>query len=194
MSSTARGSVRAEGDYYRTPAWAIEAVLPHLDERYIVLDPGCGDGAIGEAVHARWPKSVLYGVELDSQLADGARGTGAYHEVIVGDYVRGDFDSPTAGLIIGNPPYSLAMQFVERAFDLIRATEWSGTVCFLLRLSWLASSKRRDFHRQNPADIFVLPRRPSFTGRGTDSCDYAWFRWQLHDRGGIQGGGRWVVL
>ena len=31
--------------------------------------------------------------------------------------------------------------------------------------------------RAKPPDVFVLPDRPSFTGEGSDSADYAWFVW-----------------
>ena len=29
--------------------------------------------------------------------------------------------------------------------------------------------------RAQEPDVYVLPNRPSFTGHGTDSCEYAWF-------------------
>jgi len=30
--------------------------------------------------------------------------------------------------------------------------------------------------------MFVLSKRPSFTGKGTDATDYAWFVWDKTDR------------
>jgi hypothetical protein len=47
---------------------------------------------------------------------------------------------------------------------------------FLLRLGFLASSSRLPLWRDIGApDVNVLPNRPSFTGNGTDSADYAWY-------------------
>jgi hypothetical protein len=47
----------------------------------------------------------------------------------------------------------------------------------LLRLNFLGGAKRTAFLRARPPDIYVLPNRPSFTGHGTDACEYAWFVW-----------------
>ena len=52
------------------------------------------------------------------------------------------------------------------------------TVIMLLRINFLGSQKRYDFWQQFPPDgLFILSKRPSFTGKGTDSIDYAWFVW-----------------
>lgn len=91
-----------------------------------------------------------------------------------------------ADLIISNPPYSLAEGFARRALELVRP---GGTVAFLLRLGWLASRSRVGFHRDHSCDVFVLPKRPSFTGNGkSDAADYFWALW------GLGRGGRWAVL
>jgi hypothetical protein len=63
-----------------------------------------------------------------------------------------------------------------------------GTAAFLLRLNWLGGQARAAWHRANPCDVYVLPRRPSFTGKGTDATEYAWMVW------GTGRGGRWSVL
>lgn len=169
--------------------------MPHLDEPSCVLDPGCGDGAIGEVVKATWPGALALGTEIDNALAQAARRAFIYDTVYTVDYLapsEGRLSADT--LIIGNPPYSLAMEFVRRSFELIAETGGCGQVCFLLRLPWLAGQKRAQFHREHPADVFVLPKRPSFTGGGTDSCDYSWFRWSLNASGRVAGGGTWRVL
>lgn len=31
--------------------------------------------------------------------------------------------------------------------------------------------------QRHTPDVYVLPQRPSFTGKGTDSTSYAWFVW-----------------
>lgn len=90
------------------------------------------------------------------------------------------------GLIVMNPPYSLALPFVAAALEVVRSQ--AGTVAALLRLGFLASRKRRDWWQSHPADVYVLSERPSFTGDGrTDATDYAWFVWR-------EGAGRVRVL
>jgi hypothetical protein len=74
---------------------------------------------------------------------------------------------------IGNPPFSLAQEFV------LHSLKMADQVVFLLRLSFLESQKREGFFSKvGVPDVFVLPERPSFTGEGTDSCAYAWMRWK----------------
>jgi hypothetical protein len=102
------------------------------------------------------------------------------------DYV-GDFLAltpplnPDFDVVITNPPYNQALEFVRASL------RWGKVVVMLLRLNWIASQKRHAFVREHPPDVYVLPNRPSFTGKGTDSIEYAWFVWG-------QGGGRIDVL
>ncbi|MEO6575502.1 MAG: hypothetical protein ABIP89_16760, partial [Polyangiaceae bacterium] len=91
------------------------------------------------------------------------------------------------GLVISNPPFSLAQAFVQKSLDLAKPTR--ATVAVLLRLAFLESKKRAKFHADNPSDVFVLTERPSFTGDGkSDSCAYAWFCF------GPGRGNRWSIL
>ncbi len=176
MSATGRSDVRETDDFYETPAWVVDAILPHLPSGGRVLDPGCGSGAILRAIMATPPfvHADLHGVEIDEKRAEDARdlfsspstptpffGDALRHHVMVGDFTCGvacplmPFD-----LVVGNPPFKYAMAFVLRSLDLARP--FRGTVAMLLRMNWLASQERMAFHREQPADLFVLPRRPSF--------------------------------
>ncbi len=158
MSSTNRSAVRQPDDFYSTPGWATRAILPHLDLSGRILEPGCGDGAIiRELVRAGVSPNRICGVELDEVRA---------HRCLENTRVcvhRGDFlkfpwsDPERYDLSIGNPPFSHAKEFVERSMKL------SATVCKLLRLNFMGSQERAPWHRKHPADVFVLPRRPSFT-------------------------------
>lgn len=182
MSATGRSDVRRPDDFYRTPAWCVRAIVRHIEipEGATVLDPSCGDGAILDVIQCLRPDVRTVGIELDRERADGAR---KRHGVIGGaDALELPDSQWAADVIVMNPPFSLAREFVERAIGCADVT-----IC-LLRLSWMAGQKRATFWRANPADVFVLPRRPSFTGKGTDACDYAWFVW------GPGRGGRWRVL
>jgi SAM-dependent methyltransferase len=157
-----------------------------------ILEPGCGNGAIVKAVREWRPNAMVTAVDInetlvDEMLKDDQSWLDGDLNLVgcVGDFLGFPFER-RFDLIIGNPPYKMAQEFVERSFDLLTPL---GTVAMLLRLNWLASKKRIDFHLKHPADVYVLPRRPSFTGDGsTDASEYAWMVWS-------QGrGNRWFIL
>lgn len=76
-------------------------------------------------------------------------------------------------LIITNPPYTKAQSFIEYAKPRC------NTLILLLRINFLASMKRHSFWDDHKPDtLFVLSKRPSFDGNGTDMTEYAWFVWQ----------------
>jgi hypothetical protein len=190
-------------DFYRTPAWAVDAILPHLrvpdadplavrsDGAPRWMDPGCGDGAIAERVLARWPRSRGTGVEIDPGRAMAARRL----PFIVHD---GDFLTATqpiwhfqVDLVIGNPPYEIALPFVRRAIEL--TGRFNGEVAFLLRVGFLEAkrgSERDALLNEHAPDVYLLAKRPRFRGRGDggDSTTYAWMVW------GMGRGGRFVRL
>lgn len=183
MSATGRSGVRHPDDFYRTPAWVTRAILPHLaiPEGGIVLDPACGDGAILDVVKDARPDVRTTGFEIDRERAAIAA---RRHGIIGGaDALTVPSFQWAPDAIVMNPPFRHAMDFVERGIECAK-----GDVACLLRLSWMAGQKRAAFWREHMADAYVLPRRPSFTGKGTDASDYAWFVW------GAGRGGRWQVL
>lgn len=183
MSSTNRGGKRSEADFYATPGWVTRAILPHVPIDGLVL---CGDGAMMHELVLAGAGRVV-GVEIDAGRAHtaAARVSAVVHHA---DFLS----APVAlrfgpwDLIITNPPFSLAQRFVERALADVRV---GGTVAMLLRLAFLERQARAPFHRAHPSDVYVLPKRPSFSADGaTDSSAYAWFVW------GPGRGGRWQIL
>jgi len=167
-------------DFFETPAWVTRAILPHLPLCNSVLDPCAGKGAILKVVSERIGVDLCDGIEIDPELAEQAM---RYGGVTTGDALKEDW---MTGLVVMNPPFSKALPFVERALEQTRSR--GGTVAALLRLGMMASQARAPFWKANPADVLVLPKRPSFTGKGTDATEYAWFVW------GPGRGGRWQVL
>ena len=175
MSATNRGAQRAPDDYYATPAWTIDALLKHVlpdgtsRPQYWYIDPGCGDGAIIERliVTAHVEPGSIIGVEAVEARSKLARERFSGCSILDSDYL----DSEVMGymarrrngafMIIGNPPYSHAIEFAERSLA-IAGTRPGSIVCFLLRLAFLETIKRAEFHRAHPSHVFVLPRRPSF--------------------------------
>jgi hypothetical protein len=183
VSATNRSDVRQPDDHYATPTWATTSIIPYVvpDKPVCVLDPCAGTGAILREVRHQCPWAHTLGIEINPARAS----------LAVGTVCRDALDHqawPDADLVITNPPYAFAQSFLLRA--LVECASRGGTVCMLLRLNFLGAQKRAAFWRTHPCDIYVLSRRPSFTGKGTDATEYAWFvfsetrkerRWQVLD-------------
>lgn len=197
MSATNRnGLQRHEGDFYETPAYAIDAILdvlgigPEYDG--YVIDPGAGTGAIAHRVAERAPKADIRAVELNPELlARATQRTAATVGWTASDWLTWDSDGP-ADLVIGNPPYgpkgdrNLAEKFIRKALQVAGK---KGTVAMLLRSSYMTPKSRRALRKEfGMPDKYELEKRPSFNGSGTDACDYAWHVWSP------KRGGKWSVL
>lgn len=177
-----RSEAAAAGDFYETPEWATKAIISELLKTGLiipVLDPCAGTGAILRVLRRYYPPALVGGLELNVELAKDDPW------IVVANALAVHW--PGYQTVIMNPPYSMALAFVNYALAELRPR--NGTVAALLRLGMLSSQRRADFWRRNPADVYVLPRRPSFTADGrTDASDYAWFVW------GPSRGGRWQIL
>lgn len=159
MSSTS-GAYREQNpdDFYRTPANVTRALLRHLDVNATnILDPAAGDGGILDVVRAEYDGSEtrVSGFEIDPGRAEIARVETV--DALARPTWRVEGRAPD--LIIANPPFSLATEFVNRSLFEVAT---GGTVAFLLRLSYASSVERATFHEQNASDLWVLDRRPSF--------------------------------
>ena len=172
MSSTTK-PIREGTDRYFTPEWVTELIIPYLwDDLYLpVLEPACGDGNIVKVLQ-RYGYSNIACNDIVKPSEDSFIVTNDI-EYTIGDFLEYTpplvVDAPLA--IITNPPYNKAFEFVKHAVSILPPY---GEAWFLLRLDFLESKKRQEWLRTNTPDVFVLPRRPSFTGTGTDSCAYAW--------------------
>lgn len=186
---------RAENDYYRTPTWttkAIAAYLPpetsHADisRQLFIVDAGAGDGAI--ALASGYANPVC--IDTNRALAQACEKHGFV--ALTNNFVE-YMPERTVDVLLSNPPYSAAIEFIHHALCLIGTT---GMAAFLLRLNFLEGQGRADFHKKNPAHVLVLPRRPSFTANGgTDATGYAWFLWGKNpgaEKSIVQG--RWEIL
>lgn len=170
MSSANRGAKRQEADFYGTPAWCTHSAVQNITlPGGTWLEPCAGNGAIIRAVKGIREDIHWTAFELREECRELL-----IPEAPVVDI--GDFLKMPMGIhydvILTNPPYSIAQEFVEEA--LRRADH----VVMLLRLNFLGSKKRSAFFRKNAPDVYVLPKRPSFINGRTDSTEYAWFHWQ----------------
>lgn len=142
---------RIEYDVYETPEIVVKKLLDiiPIDPSKTYLEPCKASGRI------------YHYLPEGSQWAEIREGV---------DYLTTSFNP--VDFIITNPPFSLAQEFIEKAL-----TE-AKVVVMLLRINFLGSFKRKGFWKKNkPTSLLVLSPRPSFTGQGTDGCEYAFFVW-----------------
>lgn len=161
-------------DFYPTPlsfALASLNLLGNIDPKHII-DPGAGSGVWGEAARKKFPTAIITGVELRPVIKPAA-----YNFWYQSDYRNLVTLSPVCDLIIGNPPYKYAEEFVRLSLPML---EPGGKMVFLLRLAFLESQRRlKLWHDYKPQSVTVCANRPSFTGDGnTDATAYAIFIWE----------------
>lgn len=182
MSATGRGAQRKTNDLYETPEWLTQAILPHLylSPAVTVYEPACGKGAIVDVlIKSGVAPYNIFCSDVDAKSVMHVNAAFGVHSTQC-DFLQQSFPFQQSAylrpsLIITNPPYLVAEAFIQQALATI--APW-GTVAMLLRLNFLGGQKRAPFLRQNPCDVYVSPRRPSFTGGGTDATEYAWFVWR----------------
>jgi hypothetical protein len=157
MSRQIKGERLNATDFYATPPWCYE----NLEIDWSLFDkahePCSGDGRI------------QFFLEEDCGL------TCSYSEILEGKDFFEWTDS--TDLILTNPPFSLAKEFIDHSL------KYCNTCIMLLRINYLGSIGRHDWWKENtPTALHVLSKRPSFTGKGTDATDYAWYVWDATER------------
>jgi hypothetical protein len=202
MSATNRGAVRNPNDYYITPLWAVSKFLAALHEDNLVfpnggpeliLDPCAGGDAdhhhmtYPTAIAAFKPWSPCHVDTMDIREDSRAEVKGSYLDYKL-EY--------QPDLVISNPPFIHAVDFVNKGLRDVRDRGW---VSMLLRLNFMGSQERQPWWEAHmPVYGYTFSKRLSFTtpksdelaaelaaakGKkfkkgGTDNCEYAQFLWQ----------------
>ena len=169
MSATGRGKARAANDYYPTPDWLTRAIIPVIKDRFpqglvTILEPACGAGAIVHELEIAFPTAETVGFDIRQGV----------------DFLT-EQPIPRFDLVITNPPYLLAQEFVDRARPWLRPPSGGCVplIVMLLRVNFTGSCKRADWLLADMPSFYVLSPRPSFgtnkDGRpGKDATEYAW--------------------
>lgn len=155
MSRQKTGLRLNKTDFYPTPSWCFENLELDWTKFNTAHEPCKGDGRLYQWLLNKGIKTTY--TEITEDL----------------DYF--DWEG-TSDLIITNPPFSLAQEFIDYSISKSKVT------IMLLRLNFLGSIKRYEWWSNSPPTaIHVLSKRPSFTGSGTDATDYGWFIWDNED-------------
>lgn len=167
-------------EFYPTPPDAIRSIIesPLLSlPGGVWLDPCAGTGRIPRTVNESRGDVSWILVEIDERHRPTLENLIADRPgdalLSFGDFVIRDWRHELASVMIFNPPFSHALDFIRVGFDR------AGQLLMLQRLNWLAPA-RASWLRDHMPDVYVLPTRPSFTDDGsTDAAEYAWFHWPL---------------
>lgn len=188
MSATGRAETSGgENEWFPTPNWLTEAIIPALGNPKTIWEPACHGHAMVDVLKRSFPHSEVFCSDIMGCGIGDARVDVRcdFLETKKEDLVKAGFK---IDCIITNPPFSLAEAFVRHGLNLI---EPDGAVFILQRLNFLGSAKRAPWFRSRMPDVHVTPRRPPFarsktTGKfGTDSCEYSWFEWSIKSTGRI---------
>lgn len=196
MSSTNRGYDRHVSDYYVTPKKDVTDFLNafikveniQIDSMKII-DPACGGDKTNDPTYTqviRNLKGKVFAMDIrEDSKAD-----------VVGDFLHTDFEDNRFNMVITNPPFALAMEFIKKGLDIVVD---GGYVIMLLRLNFMGSKMRKPFFDEfMPKYIFTHHKRISFLTEdinittykndkeivktykkgSTDSIEYAHFVWQ----------------
>lgn len=162
---------RAEHDYYATEPKAVEMLLEMETFAPVIWEPACGEGHISKVLQAHG------------------------HEVISTDLIYRGFGDPEPlnfleetldnfeGDIITNPPYNVALEFIQKALDSVRV---GRKVAMLLKIQFLEGKRRETFFKKTPPRTIYVSRsrircapNGNFEGfkNGSTIC-YAWYVWE----------------
>ena len=175
MSATNRGRARIEYDSYYTPEDVIHNFLNNynLDMNGLhILEPSAGTGNFCKVLRERYPTSKISAIELNEENKNILK---LYCDSVkIGDFLS-IVKNINVDIVIGNPPYSLALEFMEKLFKI---TKPNTKIIMLLRTAFLESKKRHNFWQKHPLNgLYTLSQRPSFTGTGTDATSYSIMVW-----------------
>lgn len=163
-------------EFYQTPHECVLNFLQNFDVNGSILDCCAGDGAFARGIEDfdwRGKKPDLLQIEIRESESDKLL---KYSPTIIADYLkmeRKDFGDFEPSIILSNPPFSKAVDFIQHSQSLFP----EAVVAFFLRLGFMASLSRKEFLNANPpSQILVIAKRPKFyKNQGMD--DYGFFVW-----------------
>lgn len=179
MSTTWHPEQRAAGDYYTTDPTAVEQFVKHLEKSglitgNVIWEPACGCGNISKVL-----ESLEYDV-ISTDLYD--RGYGKSDI----DFLQTKKVPNWCDVIITNPPYNIADDFVKHAMDILPI---GGRYFALMNLSYLAGQKRfkEIYNNGYLRAIHVYPHRINCYKNNEDQghsspVNYAWFEYLKYDQ------------
>lgn len=166
MSQRASGYRRVKRDAYQTPEWVTELLIPEIAEYR-------DGGKVWEPATGKGQMSVVLKRHYNVTASDIKTGT---------DFLKAK-NRKGVTKIITNPPYNLAEDFINHAFEVLPA---KGMIAMLLRVDFDSAKTRNWMFGGNKffAKKIVLTKRIAwFKSKGSGpSENHAWFIWDMSKR------------
>jgi hypothetical protein len=166
MSQRDSGYARRERDLYETPAWATEALLPHLPRFAAIWEPAAATGKMARVLAGR--AETVISTDIDR-----------------GDDFLASTHADEVEAIITNPPYELATEFIDHALKLMASKR--GLVAMLLRTDFDHAKSRAYLFAGCPAfsKKIVLTKRIRWfeDSKGSPSFNHCWMIWDHRHSG-----------
>ena len=170
-------SKREESEFYATDPQTLKLFLHEflkdnsLDGESI-LEPACGEGHISETIKEILPNCEI----LSTDLIDRGYGQGGI-DFLTHDYGR------SFGVVITNPPFSLAKEFIEKGLEVSKRY-----VIMLCKIQLLEGAKRKNMFLNTPLKYIYVHTTRQATWKGGKPLDpkgrkwsttmcLAWFVW-----------------
>lgn len=173
---------RVENDFYATAPKDTKNFLYQLlqdgvcqpNEISKILEPAAGAGHIIDVLKEFYPDAYIHGSDISSKRSD-----------IIGEtnFLTSEFDN--FDLVITNPPFSLAKEFIDRAFLIS-----DRYIIMFARLVFLEGTARQKWFKSLPLKyVYVYSYRatPYRNGEATDSNGKKWantvaYAWYVFDK------------
>jgi hypothetical protein len=146
-------------DSCQTPPYALEPLLPYLNQRYIVWEPARGEGLLATAINDAGFRTI---------------GTDITEGLNFFEYEPQDWHC-----IITNPPYSIKYEWIQHCYDLEKA------FALLVPLETMGAAKAQKMFKKYGAKFLLLDKRVNFKmpdkGWGASGAQFPvmWLTWQL---------------
>ncbi len=172
-------------EHFETPEWAADAILKREILTRNVVDPCAGTGVLAKAACRAGYDILSYDIH----------DWGWSYTNVENFLDIGPDRLPRDLAFFMNPPFSKAVEFVEKAFQLGARK----VVCFQ-RFAWWESRTRRDFWEKNPPNrIYICGDRaaswrhdiPTEQRNSSSPTAHAWFVWERGNPAGTQLGHIW---
>jgi hypothetical protein len=169
MAKRNSGYDRKADDFYPTPSWVTETILPYIPNGIKrIWEPSAGKGAMLDVFSA-----ANFGV-LGTDLNECAE-----KHIAAKDFLAVDELPEWVEAIITNPPYDKAAKFIEKALNISEGR--NVFIAFLLREDFDCAKGRRhlfgecaDFY----AKVVLTKRIKFFDGPSSPSENHSWYVWR----------------
>lgn len=146
-------------DACQTPAYAIDPLVPYLDQHQTLWEPACGEGLLAQAFCKR-----------------------GFQNVVGSDILSGqnffEYEPPEWHCLVTNPPFSLKYRWLERCYAL------GKPFALLLPVETLGAKTAQDLLKVHGCEILLLNHRINFKmptkgWEGAAQFPVFWLCWKL---------------